>query len=292
VSRLVVVLTCAVGLLTGVPAAGLAQARFQTGTYKGQTSQSYAITFGADGRHLRGLDTVVSAFCIYPGEALHELHRVRPNDVISIGNRRFSKHVSLYDGGSAQITGRLKGLVASGSVKINYLISQGSPTLGTYEVGSCTGQMTWTARWKKRSYPPNLPKVQPPATPGAGFTGQNADGVAVSFLTTADGTRVDNLDTHYNYSCLSGATGQLHLTDGSKELINGATGFFGFEADLPVTGLTNDAQFLFTGSFNTQFDSSGHVRVPGSSATGSMQVSFSTTGGDSCLGNAAWSAHA
>jgi hypothetical protein len=290
--RLVIVLTFSVGLLTGVPAAGLAKARFQTGTYKGRTSQSHAITFGADSRHLRGLDTVVFAFCIYPGEAHHELHRVRPNDVISIGNRKFSKNVSLYDGGSAQITGKLKGPVASGSMKINYLISQGSPTLGTYEVGSCTGHMTWTAKWKKRSYPPNLPKVQPPATPGASFTGQTADGDAVSFLTTADGKHVYNLDTHYNYSCLSGATGQLHMTDGSQEPINDATGYFGFTADLPVTGLTDDAQFLFTGSFNTQFDSSGHVHVPGSSATGSMQVSFSTTSGDSCLGNAAWSAHA
>lgn len=291
-SRLVVVLTFAVGLLAGVPAAGLAKAKFQTGTYKGQTSQSYAVTFGADSRHLRGLDTVVFALCVYPGEAHHELHRVRPNDVISIGSRKFSKNVSLYDGGSAQIAGQLKGSVASGSVKINYLISKGSPTLGTYEVGSCTGHVTWTAEWKKRSYPPNLPKVQPPATPGASFTGQNADGVAVAFQTTGDGTHVYNLDTNYNYSCVSGASGQLHMTDGSQELINDATGYFGLEADLPVTGLTDDAHFIFSGSFNTQFDSSGHVHVPGNSATGSMQVSFSTTGGDSCLGNASWSAHA
>jgi hypothetical protein len=290
--RLAVVLTLSVGLLTSLPAAGLAKAKFQTGTYTGRTSQSHVITFGADGRHLRGLDTAVSAFCVYPGEAHHELHRVRPNNMLPIGSRKFSQNVSLYDGGSAQITGKLTGPVASGSVKINYLISQGSPTLGTYEVGSCTGRMTWTAKWKKHSYPPNPPKIQPPATPGASFTGQNADSVAVSFKTTADGKHVTKLDTNYNYSCVSGATGQLHMTDVSQELINAATGYFGFEADLPVSGVTDDAHFIFSGSFNTKFDSSGHVRVPGHSASGSMQVSFSTTAGDSCLGNAAWSAHA
>ena len=198
----------------------------------------------------------------------------------------------MYDGGSAQITGALKGPVASGSVKINYLTSKGSPTLGTYETGSCTGQMRWTAKWTQRSYPPKLPKLQPPATPHASFTGQSADGAAVSFQTTADGTHVYHLDAHYDYSCVSGATGQLHLTDGSKELINSATGYFDFEANLAVAGLTDQADFIFSGRFNAQFDSSGHVDVPGSSATGSMQVSFTATGGDSCLGTAAWSAHA
>jgi hypothetical protein len=273
----------AIGLLAAVPGVAAAKAKYRTGTYSGKTSQHHVITVGADGRHVRGLDSVVFAFCLFPGDARHELHRVRPTKPISIRNARFSSSsVGLVDGGSATIKGTLSGSKASGSVSVSYteLELQGARQV----LGACRGQMTWSAKWKKRSYPPNPPAPKPPAKRSAQFSGQNADGAAVSFQTSADGQTVSNIDATYSYSCISGATGTLHLTSGADGgPINAANGFFDYIKDVPVAGVTDAAHFKF----------SGNIASGGASATGTMQVSFITTGGDSCVGdNATWSAHA
>jgi hypothetical protein len=281
-SRLSVMSMVFVGLLAGVPAGATAAAKYQTGTYKGQTNQSHLITVGADGREVRGLDTVVFAFCLFPGDARHELHRVRPTGVISIHSGKFAaSNVPLFDGGSATIRGKLSASKGSGSIDVAYteLELQGA----TQVLGTCNGSLKWSARWKHRSYPPGPPKTKPPARPAATFTGHNADSQAVSFQTSASGAAVSHIATTYSYTCISGASGQLDFNSGSQDdAINPATGFFNYTADAPVAGLTDSAHFSFSGSI----DSSGRA------ATGVMQVSFSTTGGDSCVGdNASWSAH-
>lgn len=280
--RLTITSSVWAGLVVGGPAVATAAAKYQTGTYKGRTSQSHAITLGADSHHVRGLDTVVFAFCVFPGDARHELHRVRPGPVSIHGGKFSARKVALFDGGSATMSGKLDAAKGSGSITVAYteLELQGT----TQVLGTCNGSLKWNAKWKQRSYPPNPPKQKPPAKPSATFTGHNADNAAVAFQTSSDGTQVSRIRTTYEYSCTSGASGQLDLNSGTHGFpINRANRFFSDTVDLAVPGLTNSAHFSFSGNFASSR----------SAASGRMQVSFSTTGGDSCVGdNASWSARA
>jgi hypothetical protein len=96
----------------------------------------------------------------------------------------------------------------------------------------------------------------------------------------------------YDYTCISDPPGWIHVTSNNDgATINDATGFVGYGADIPVSGITDDAHVSFSGYLNTKFDSEGHVSTPGDAASGSMQISFTSLDGDSSTGeNASWSA--
>jgi hypothetical protein len=124
-----------------VPGLAAAKPLYKTGTYKGTTSQGRPLTIGADRYHLRGVDTFVYAFCLFPDRGIHELHRVRSTKLIRISHGAFSvSDVPLLEGGTATIDGKLSAARTSGRMSVHY--TETEYTSEGYKLGSCRGQFT------------------------------------------------------------------------------------------------------------------------------------------------------
>jgi hypothetical protein len=265
----------ALGAALACAASPATASAYKQGTYTGTTDQGRAIVLGADGSRVRGLDTKVISFCQLPKGTRHEPHRLRParGQRIAIKDSKFSKTVSLYDGGTAKVSGKLGKKGAKGSVAVTY-------TAGS---AACTGKTKWTATWSKKGYPPRPPASPKVAKPGATFTGTTGDGDGLSFKISDDGSRVRNIVARFRYTCDDATGSYIDLSsNGEGADIDQSTAHFAYAADLKPSGPpTNSAHFDLSGDFSNQ----------GRSATGTLHVSFTRTDDQAaCDGQASWSA--
>jgi hypothetical protein len=199
-----------------VPSSGLAQGQpsFQTGKYKGKTSQGLPISFTVSSTAVASINFRWRARCADG--------RKHSNTIIAGGgplhNGRFSLGGTLNTGGTAHVAGQLKGSTASGT-----LSRSGPSAFGT---NCLAAGVKWHAHASTKT-----------------FTGTTSQGLPISF--TATPTAILSLNFDWTANCADGQTHTNTISAGGGPISQGSFSLGGilntggsFQVDGTVNGST------------------------------------------------------